>query len=61
MIDSTEGKHSKSAAIEHILYVRHCADSMIIQRGNNHDDLEKSTGFSDWSFKGFILGRMGKE
>lgn len=34
---------------------------MIIQRGNNHDDLEKSTGFNDWSFKGFILGQMGKE
>ena len=35
---------------------------MIIQRGNNHDeDLEKSTGFSDWTFKGFVLGQMGKE
>lgn len=35
---------------------------MIIQRGNNHDeDLEKSTGFIDWTFKGFVLGQMVKE
>lgn len=35
---------------------------MIIQRGNNHDeDLEKSTGFSDWTFKGFVLRQMVKE
>lgn len=35
---------------------------MIIQRGNNYDkDLEKSTGFSDWTFKGFVLGQMVKE
>ena len=48
--------------IKSLLYVRHCADSMIIQRGNNYDeDLEKSPGFSDWTFKGFVLGQMVKE